>query len=147
MTSVLPASTFSLKLPSKSVTVPFDVPFSITVAPMTGPIASVTVPVISCCAYIIVLSISVRKLRKNLFACFICFFIKVSTLFEISGAKVRLIRLLGVKLSFIQCYICFNVTFLIAFERLFLSSLAVVFFMLQRYDNPPKLLLHKFRGI
>ena len=40
-------------------------------APMTGPKESVTVPVISCCTYIIVLSSKVRKLSKNLF-CFIC---------------------------------------------------------------------------
>ena len=32
-------------LPSISVVVPFEVPFSITFAPVTGPIASLTTPV------------------------------------------------------------------------------------------------------
>ena len=71
-TSVLPASTFRRKLPSKSVTVPLVVPFSITVAPMTGPMASFTVPVISCAHIINVPVINNRKLRMLRFACFIC---------------------------------------------------------------------------
>ncbi len=85
MTSIVPAFTFSLKLPSKSVTVPFDVPFSITVAPMTGPMSSSTVPVISVCAYIIVLTsksimlssarLSPLRSLKNLFIFSICFYV------------------------------------------------------------------------
>ena len=41
-----PSGIFKLKFPSKSVTVPLEVPFSITVAPITGsPLASTTFPV------------------------------------------------------------------------------------------------------
>ena len=41
-----PGWTLSTKLPSQSVMAPFCVPLSMTLAPMTGPIASVTFPVI-----------------------------------------------------------------------------------------------------
>ena len=45
MTVVELEATVRLKLPSKSVTVPLVVPFSTTLAPMTGsPVASFTIP-------------------------------------------------------------------------------------------------------
>ena len=48
---VAPGLTLSVNLPSKSVATPFDVPFTTTLAPITGPMASLTTPVIffSCC--------------------------------------------------------------------------------------------------
>ena len=82
MTSVVPAATFNLKLPSKSVTVPFDVPFSITVAPMTpSPRSSTTVPVIiPVCAYINVHATRANRLIRIRLVCFIFFpFLLVST--------------------------------------------------------------------
>ena len=68
-----PAFTFNLNLPSKSVTVPFDVPFSFTVAPMTGPISSSTVPVISVWPYIAVPTRMSVMLNRNLLSLSICF--------------------------------------------------------------------------
>ena len=47
ISNVAPEDTDREKFPSKSVTVPFVVPFSTTLAPITGsPIASLTVPLI-----------------------------------------------------------------------------------------------------
>ena len=51
MTRVAPGFTLMVKPPLKSVTTPFVVPFSITVAPMSVPSASLTCPVtfLDCC--------------------------------------------------------------------------------------------------
>ena len=65
-----------------SVMTPFDVPFSMTVAPIMGsPSGSTTLPLISCCACIVMATISVRKLRISLFAFFICIVVNWLVLF------------------------------------------------------------------
>ena len=53
------------KLPSKSVIVPLVVPFTITEAPITGPIASTTVPVaVSLCCVIFTSSTPAGEVAK-----------------------------------------------------------------------------------
>ena len=75
-----PSLTLIVKLPSKSVIVPFEVPFSITVAPIiVSPFVSTTVPLISVCAHMTVLTDRRTKLRKSFFSFSIVEFDKVCT--------------------------------------------------------------------
>ena len=77
---MLPSGTLNLKLPSRSVTVPLEVPFSITVAPMTpSPVSSMTVPDASVCAYSNVLAKMSVILSRNLFSLSICVLFLVNT--------------------------------------------------------------------
>ena len=56
-----PGCTVSVKLPSKSVMAPFWVPLSMMLAPTTGPMASVTVPVI-----LTVCAMAAHPMRRNI---------------------------------------------------------------------------------